>query len=396
MMALNRGPKYNIRGGKAMKKECVTMLLAGGVGTRLGLLTKNLAKPAVPFGGRYRIIDFALSNCLNSRMHTVGVLTQYSPLELHKHIGVGKPWDLDRMEDGLTILSPFTEKDGGSWYLGTADAIIKNKNYVERYDPEYLIVISGDHIYHMDYDALLNHHKEKEADVTISVVEVPWKETSRFGILNTTDNLRIYEFEEKPTNAKSNLASMGIYIFNWKVLKGYLEEDAKLQESKHDFGQNILPAMIADNLQLYAYRFDGYWKDVGTIESYWEAHMDLLKEDLSLSLNNNEWRTYSHDSNFAPQLIEETAVLHHSLVNNGCIVSGKLDHSILFENVYVDEGSVINQSILHPGVRVGANVFLERVIVQENVTIPDGSKIAASKNEEPIVLSNSNLKAVTI
>ncbi|WP_226038070.1 glucose-1-phosphate adenylyltransferase [Aquibacillus saliphilus] len=379
-----------------MKKECVTMLLAGGVGTRLGLLTKNLAKPAVPFGGRYRIIDFALSNCLNSRMHTVGVLTQYSPLELHKHIGVGKPWDLDRMEDGLTILSPFTEKDGGSWYLGTADAIIKNKNYVERYDPEYLIVISGDHIYHMDYDALLNHHKEKEADVTISVVEVPWKETSRFGILNTTDNLRIYEFEEKPTNAKSNLASMGIYIFNWKVLKGYLEEDAKLQESKHDFGQNILPAMIADNLQLYAYRFDGYWKDVGTIESYWEAHMDLLKEDLSLSLNNNEWRTYSHDSNFAPQLIEETAVLHHSLVNNGCIVSGKLDHSILFENVYVDEGSVINQSILHPGVRVGANVFLERVIVQENVTIPDGSKIAASKNEEPIVLSNSNLKAVTI
>ncbi|MRH43496.1 glucose-1-phosphate adenylyltransferase [Aquibacillus halophilus] len=377
-----------------MKKECVTMLLAGGVGTRLGLLTKNLAKPAVPFGGRYRIIDFALSNCLNSHMHTVGVLTQYSPLELHKHIGVGKPWDLDRMEDGLTILSPFTEKDGGSWYLGTADAIAKNMNYIEGYDPEYLIVISGDHIYHMDYDKLLQHHKEKEADVTISVVEVPWKETSRFGILNTTENLRIYEFEEKPKNAKSNLASMGIYIFNWKVLKNYLVEDAKLSSSNHDFGQDILPAMIGDDRLLYAYRFDGYWKDVGTIESYWEAHMDLLKEDLSLSLNNNDWRTYSHDSNFAPQLIEDTAVIQHSLINNGCVVAGSLDHSILFENVEVSEGSVVKQSILHPGVCIGKNVLLDRVIVQENVTIPDGTKIVASREEEPIIVSSHNLKAV--
>ncbi|WP_404454423.1 glucose-1-phosphate adenylyltransferase [Virgibacillus necropolis] len=378
-----------------MKKECVTMLLAGGVGKRLGLLTKNLAKPAVLFGGRYRIIDFALSNCLNSRMHTVGVLTQYLPLELHKHIGVGKPWDLDRMEDGLTILSPFTENDGGNWYMGTADAITKNMNYVERYDPEYLMVISGDHIYHMDYDELLRQHKEKQADVTISVVEVPWKETSRFGILNTTENLRIYEFEEKPEHAKSNLASMGIYIFNWKTLKGYLEEDATQTESNHDFGQDILPAMIADNRSLYAYRFEGYWKDVGTIESYWEAHMDLLKEDLSLSLNNKEWRTYSHDSNFGPQLIEENAVVHNSLVNNGCIISGKLDHSILFENVEVGEGSVINQSILHPGVRVGANVHLERVIVQENVTIPDNTRIEAKPDEEPIVFSSAESKAVT-
>lgn len=370
------------------------MLLAGGVGSRLGSLTKNLAKPAVLFGGRYRIIDFALSNCFNSHMYTVGVLTQYLPLELHKHIGVGKPWDLDRMEDGLTILSPFTENSGGSWYQGTADAITKNMNFIERYDPEYLIVISGDHIYHMDYDELLTHHKEKQADVTISVVEVPWKETSRFGILNTTDNLRIYEFDEKPEHAKSNLASMGIYVFNWKILKSYLEDDATQSESNHDFGQNILPAMIADNLNLYAYRFAGYWKDVGTIDSYWEAHMDLLKEDLSLSLNNNEWRTYSRDSNFGPQLIEEKAVIQHSLVNNGCIISGNLDHSILFENVQVGEGSVIKQSILHPGVRVGAGAFLERVIVQENVVIPDHARIVANPSQEPVVLSAANLEVV--
>ncbi|MFZ3576855.1 glucose-1-phosphate adenylyltransferase [Virgibacillus sp. DJP39] len=377
-----------------MKKECVTMLLAGGVGKRLGSLTKNLAKPAVLFGGRYRIIDFALSNCINSRMHTVGVLTQYSPLELHKHIGVGKPWDLDRMEDGLTILSPFTENDGGKWYLGTADAITKNKNFVDRYDPEYLIVLSGDHIYHMDYDELLRQHKEKKADVTISVVEVPWKDTSRFGILNTTDDLKIYEFDEKPEHAQSNLASMGIYVFNWKLLKNYLEADASDSASNHDFGQDILPAMIADNCKLYAYRFEGYWKDVGTIDSYWEAHMDLLKEDLTLSLNNKEWRTYSHDSNFGPQLIGKDAVIKHSLVNNGCIVSGELYQSILFENVEVGNDSVIKQSILHPGVKIGANVHLERVIVQENVTIPDYTKIIANSEEEPIVLSSDNLKAV--
>ncbi len=378
-----------------MKKECVTMILAGGVGKRLGSLTKNIAKPAVPFGGSYRIIDFSLSNCLNSRMYTVGVLTQYSPLELHKHIGVGKPWDLDRHEDGLSILSPFTENDGGNWYLGTADAITKNINFVERFNPEYLIVISGDHIYNMDYDKLLRHHKEKEADVTISVIEVPWKETSRFGIVNTTENLRIYEFEEKPAHAKSNLASMGIYIFNWKLLKSYLEKDALLPESNHDFGQDILPAMIADDRLLYAYRFAGYWKDVGTIQSYWDAHMDLLEEDLSLSLNHKDWRTYSHDSNFSPQLIAKTSKIHHSLVNNGCIISGHLDHSVLFENVEIGEGSVIKQSILLPGVRVGINVLLDRVIIQENVTIPDHIRIVASPDEEPIVISNDYLMEVT-
>ncbi|WP_148434697.1 glucose-1-phosphate adenylyltransferase [Gracilibacillus massiliensis] len=378
-----------------MKKECVTMLLAGGVGKRLGLLTKNLAKPAVPFGGRYRIIDFTLSNCLNSGMYTVGVLTQYSPLDLHKHIGVGKPWDLDRMEDGLTILSPFTVNDGGSWYLGTADSITKNIHFIERYDPEYLMVLSGDHIYHMDYDKLLKYHKEKNADVTISALEVPWEDTSRFGILNTSDDLKINQFEEKPTNPKNNLASMGIYIFNWKILKSYLEADTRDSESNHDFGQDILPAMIMDNLSLYAYRFEGYWKDVGTIQSYWEAHMDLLEENLSFSSPNNNWRIYSHDSNFAPQLINKQATIRHSLVNNGCVVSGSLDHSVLFENVQVAKNSVIKQSILLPGARIGENVVLERVIVQENVTIPSNTRIIAKSSSDPIVLSNENLESIS-
>lgn len=371
------------------------MLLAGGAGKRLGLLTKNLAKPAVPFGGRYRIIDFTLSNCLNSRMYTVGVLTQYSPLELHKHIGVGKPWDLDRMEDGLTILSPFTVNDGGSWYLGTADAITKNIHFIERYDPEYLMVLSGDHIYHMDYDKLLRYHKEKNADVTISALEVPWEDTSRFGILNTSEDLKINQFEEKPIHPKNNLASMGIYIFNWNILKKYLEADARDSVTNHDFGQDILPAMIMDNRSLYAYRFDGYWKDVGTIQSYWEAHMDLLEESLSLSSPNNNWKIYSHDSNFAPQLINQQATIRHSLVNNGCIISGSLDHSVLFENVQVADGAVIEQSILLPGVRVGENVILKRVIVQENVTIPSNTRIIAESTSEPIVLSNENLESIS-
>jgi len=374
-----------------LKKECVTMILAGGVGKRLGTLTKNIAKPAVPFGGSYRIIDYSLSNCLHSRMYTVGVLTQYSPLELHRHIGVGKPWDLDRQGDGLSILSPFTNHNGGDWYLGTADAITKNINFIERYDPEYLIVLSGDHIYNMDYDEMLRHHKDKKADLTLSVIEVPWEETSRFGIVNTTEDLRIYEFEEKPAQAKSNLASMGIYIFNWKLLKSYLERDALLPVSHHDFGQDIIPAMLADQRLLYAYRFAGYWKDVGTIHSYWEAHMDLLKEDLPLSSHCQGWRTYSYDTNCAPQFIGCHSRIHHSLINNGCIVSGHLDHCVLFENVEIGEGSVVHQSILLPGAQVGQNVLLERVIVQENVAIPDQLRIVAAADEEPILVSEEYL-----
>ncbi|WP_078595834.1 glucose-1-phosphate adenylyltransferase [Evansella clarkii] len=377
-----------------MKKECVGMLLAGGEGKRLGALTKNLAKPAVHFGGKYRIIDFTLSNCTNSGIHTVGVLTQYSPLELNKHIGIGKPWDLDRQTDGVTILSPYTAKDGGSWYSGTADAIYQNTHYIDQYDPEYVLVISGDHIYHMDYKKLLQHHKESEADATISVMSVPWEEASRFGILNTTEDLRIYEFDEKPANPKSNLASMGIYIFTWDKLKRYLKEDAVNSRSSHDFGKDIIPAMLYDDLKLYAYKFNGYWKDVGTVQSYWEANMDLLDEDLSLSLNNKNWRMYSNDSNFPPQFIGESAIVKHSLINSGCWVCGTVESSILFRNVTVHRGSTIYQSILHPGVKVGKHCTLERVIVKENTEIPVGTHIRSNPDEEPLIIDEEKLAEI--
>ncbi|UOQ86191.1 glucose-1-phosphate adenylyltransferase [Gracilibacillus salinarum] len=379
-----------------MKKECVTMLLAGGVGKRLGLLTKNLAKPAVPFGGRYRIIDFTLSNCLNSRMYTVGVLTQYSPFVLHKHIGVGKPWDLDRLEDGLAILSPYTENDGGNWYLGTADAITKNMKFIERYQPEYLVVLSGDHIYHMDYDKLLQYHKDQKADVTIAALEIPLNEASRFGIVNTDENLKIYQFEEKPKEPKNNLASMGIYIFNWTLLKEYLEADMVNPASQHDFGHDIIPTMLANQCSMYAYRFTGYWKDVGTIQSYWEAHMDLLEDDIPFSLNNDDWRIYSHDSNFAPQLIEEGASIKQSLINNGCMIAGDVQQSVLFENVRIGTDTTVDQSILLPGGRIGDNVTLKRVIVQENVIIPDHTTIISLPDEEPIVISNENIDVISV
>ncbi|WP_332698255.1 glucose-1-phosphate adenylyltransferase [Halalkalibacter lacteus] len=374
-----------------MKKECIGMLLAGGEGKRLGLLTKNVAKPAVHFGGKYRIIDFTLSNCTNSGIHTVGVLTQYAPLVLNKHIGIGKPWDLDRQQDGVSILSPYTAQEGVSWYKGTADAIYKNIHYIEQYDPEHILVISGDHIYQMNYKILLDHHIKTEADATISVMEVPIDEASRFGILNTSDDLRIYEFEEKPQNPKSNLASMGIYIFNWKKLKSYLLQDAELPDSSHDFGKDIIPAMLADSHRLFAYRFDGYWKDVGTIQSYWEANMDLLDEDLSLSLNNKNWRTYSHDSNYSPQFIDKDANVNRSLINSGCWISGTVEHSILFENVTVRHDSFVRESILHPHVKVGNHVILEKVIVVEGTEIPDHTVIRSEANQEPLIVSKENL-----
>lgn len=371
-----------------MRKNVVGMLLAGGEGKRLGLLTKSLAKPAVPFGGKYRIIDFTLSNCSNSGIQTVGVLTQYSPLVLNKHIGIGKPWDLDRQEAGLTILSPYTAKQGGSWYKGTADAIYQNIHYIDEHDPEYVLVISGDHIYQMNYEQLIQHHEEKQSDATISVLEVPWEEASRFGILNTHDNLEIYEFDEKPENPKSNLASMGIYIFNWKALRKYLIDDAKMEDSDHDFGKDIIPAMLNDGKRMYAYRFSGYWKDVGTIQSYWEANMDLLEEDLSMSLNNREWRTYSQDTNYPPQFIDNKAVVENSLINSGSWISGTVKHSILFEGIEVNSGSLVNKSILHPNVKIGKNCTIDHAIIMENVSVPDGTEIDGSTEEEPVVINN--------
>ncbi|MBS4208616.1 glucose-1-phosphate adenylyltransferase [Bacillus sp. FJAT-50079] len=372
-------------------KECVGMLLAGGEGKRLGALTKQVAKPAVHFGGKYRIIDFTLSNCTNSGIHTLGVMTQYSPLELNKHIGNGKPWDLHRQDGGVTILSPYTAQNGGSWYSGTADAIYQNIHFIDQHNPEYVLVISGDHIYQMDYRQLLEQHKRSEADVTISVIEVPWEEAPRFGILNTTDDLRIYEFDEKPKEPKSNLASMGIYMFTWATLKAYLLEDAKNGYSSHDFGKDIIPAMLGDQRNLYAYQFDGYWKDVGTVQSYWEANMDLLDEDWSGSLNNKNWRMYSNDSDFPPQYIEEDAIVTHSLINSGCWVSGTVENTVLFDNVEVKKGSTVRQSILHPGVVVGEDVVLERVIVMENTIIPKGVKISSVMNKEPLVIDEEKL-----
>ncbi len=375
-------------------KNCVGMLLAGGEGKRLGALTNNLAKPAVPFGGNYRIIDFTLSNCVNSGMRHVGVMTQYSPLELNEHIGNGEPWDLNRLDSSLTALSPYIEQDGGDWYAGTADAIYQNMHFIEQRNPEYVLVISGDHIYQMDYGQMLDKHKQTEADATISVIPVAWEEAPRFGILNTMDDMRIYEFEEKPENPKSNLASMGIYIFSWQALKSYLKDDAENEYSSHDFGKDIIPAMVNDERRLFAYRFEGYWKDVGTVQSYWEANMDLLDEDLQLSLNNKNWRIYSHESNIPPEYIGETADVKHSLVNSGCFVCGTVESSILHENVKIEEGSTVRESILHPGVTVGKNTVLERVIVMENIVIPDGVHISVSTAEEPLVIDEGSLGSI--
>ncbi|RKQ29084.1 glucose-1-phosphate adenylyltransferase [Oceanobacillus halophilus] len=368
------------------------MLLAGGEGKRLGALTNRIAKPAVPFGGMYRIIDFTLSNCSNSNIQTLGVLTQYSPLELNRHIGNGKPWDMDRRNGGVTVLSPYTAKTGGEWYSGTADAIYQNIHFIDQYNPEYVLVISGDHIYQMDYRKLLNQHKQSNADATISVIEVPWEDASRFGILNTTENMRIYEFEEKPDQPQSNLASMGIYIFTWETLKAYLMKDARLTTSSHDFGKDIIPAMLEEERRLYAYRFEGYWKDVGTVQSYWEANMDLLDEGWGRSaLINRNWKISTNDSNFPPQFIGESAEVHHSMINSGCFVKGKIDSSILFKDVEVKTGSTIEQSILHPGVTVGSNSVLRRVIVMENTEIPEGTNISAGDDGEPVVINQDIL-----
>ncbi len=370
------------------------MLLAGGEGKRLGALTHHGAKPAVPFGGKYRIIDFTLSNCTNSGIQTLGVLTQYSPLELNKHIGNGNPWDMDRQSGGVTVLPPYTGKTGGDWYSGTADAIYQNIHFINQYDPEYVLVISGDHIYQMDYLKMLEQHKETEADTTVSVIEVPWEEASRFGVLSVSDNMRIYEFEEKPKTPQSNLASMGIYIFTWEKLKAYLVDDAHNKASSHDFGKDIIPTMLHNNRRLFAYHFSGYWKDVGTIQSYWEANMDLLHEKSGLYLNDKNWRIYTNDSNLPPQYIGQQATVSNSLINSGCFVYGNIENSVLFKNVRVEEGSTIKQSIIHPEATIAANCILERVIVMENTMIPEGTIIQRGEYEEPLVINEDILGAM--
>lgn len=364
------------------KKEAIAMILAGGQGSRLGALTKNTAKPAVPFGGKYKIIDFPLSNCSNSGIYTVGVLTQYQPLALNTHIGIGSYWDLDRKDSGVTVLPPYVGREGGRWYKGTANAIYENTDFIDIYDPEYVIILSGDHIYKMDYSKMLKYHKEKGADATISVMEVPWDETSRFGIMNCNDDSSIYEFEEKPEKAKSNLASMGIYIFNWQKLKKYLAEDEQNIESDNDFGKNIIPTMLADGNKMYAYRFKGYWKDVGTIKSLWEANMDLLKDDNELNLYDRNWRIYSVNPVSPPHYVSPDSCVKSSLLDEGCVVYGNVENSVLFPDVYVAKGARIVDSVIMSNVRIEEGAVIERAIVGEDVVIKAGERIGSIEAED--------------
>ncbi|MCA0971316.1 glucose-1-phosphate adenylyltransferase [Halobacillus litoralis] len=356
-------------------KECVAMLLAGGQGTRLKSLTKRIAKPAVYFGGKYRIIDFPLSNCTNSGIDTVGVLTQYEPLILNDYIGIGSPWDLDRNYGGVSVLPPFMQSEGGGWYTGTANAIYRNIQFLNQYEPEHVLILSGDHIYKMDYGEMLEHHKLTNADATISVIEVPWEEANRFGIMNTDEEGRIDEFDEKPEFPKSNLASMGVYIFKWDVLKQYLMDDAEKEQSSHDFGKDIIPALLNDEKNLMAYRFDGYWKDVGTVESLWEANMDLLKKDSDLNLNDQSWRIYSKNPNQPPQYIAPTARVKNALINEGCRIHGTIDTSIIFYGVHVNASSVVKDSVIMPEVKIGKNVTINRAIISKGTVIEDGAVI---------------------
>ena len=332
-----------------VKKEWIAMLLAGGQGSRLYALTRDIAKPAVPFGGKYRIIDFPLSNCVNSGIDTGGVLTQYQPLQLNEYLGNGQPWDLDRIHGGVYVLPPYQKIANSDWYTGTANAIYQNINFINRYAPEYVVILSGDHIYKMDYSKMLEFHKEKQADCTIAVMEVPWEEASRFGIMACDEYKKIYEFAEKPKEPKSNLASMGIYIFTWSKLKKYLEEDEANPESENDFGKNVIPAMLQNNEQMYAYAFQGYWKDVGTIDSLWEANMDLLDPNVPLDLYDDAWKIYARNPVMPPQYVAEGAVTQNSMISEGCIVEGDVDFSILFAGVTVEKGAVVHDCIIMRG-----------------------------------------------
>jgi glucose-1-phosphate adenylyltransferase len=372
-------------------KKWIAMLLAGGQGSRLGELTKGLAKPAVPFGGKYRIIDFTLSNCTHSGIDTVGVLTQYQPHVLNAYVGNGRAWDLDRNFGGVSLLPPYKGNDGGMWYKGTANAVYQNVHYVDQYDPEYVLVISGDHIYKMDYDLMLQAHIKKEAQATIAVIEVPWNEANRFGIMNTDEEDKITEFEEKPHEPQSNLASMGVYIFNWKALKEYLIQDEQDMSSSNDFGKDIIPKMLADQNHIYAYRFSDYWKDVGTIQSLWEAHMDLLLESPSLELNDHNWKIFAGNANHPPQYIAAKACVTQSLVNEGCQIYGNLERSVLSYNVHVGYGTTITDSVIMPNVKIGNNVTIEKAIIMSNSVIEDNSVIRPETGSEEILLIGNHL-----
>jgi glucose-1-phosphate adenylyltransferase len=357
------------------------MLLAGGQGSRLGALTSQRAKPAVTYGGKYRIIDFPLSNCSHSGIDTVGVLTQYQPLELNTYIGTGAPWDLDTISGGAYILPPYVKGKAGKWYSGTANAIYQNRFFIEQFDPEVLIVLSGDHIYKMNYNWLIQYHLDKGADATIAVIPVPIEEASRFGIMNTNKDRRITEFEEKPKNPKSNLASMGVYAFKWAALREYLEADAKDEKSANDFGQNIIPAMLRDKQKLYAYEFTGYWRDVGTVQSLWEANMELLQDFPPLNLYDDPWRILSRNPNEPPHYIGSGAVLKNCIVSEGCYIYGTLENSILSSGVTVEAGAVIRDSIIMSETTIGAGAHIEMSIIDEEVFVGKKSRVGAPKEE---------------
>ena len=357
------------------------MLLAGGQGSRLGILTKNIAKPAVPYGGKYRIIDFPLSNCVNSGIDTVGVLTQYQPLELNDYIGNGQAWDLDRSYGGVHVLSPYQQIKGTEWYKGTANAIYQNINFIDRYNPEYVAVLSGDHIYKMDYAKMLAYHKAKGAACTIAMLEVPWEEASRFGLMFVNDDGSISEFEEKPKNPRSNKASMGVYIFTWEILRKYLIEDEANPDSGNDFGHDVIPAMHSAGEKLFAYQFDGYWKDVGTIDSLWEANLDLLNPKVDLDLSDNSWKIYSKTAAAPPHYISSKASVENSMISEGCVIDGEVDYSVLFSNVTVEEGAIVRYSIVMPGTVIRAGAVVEYAIVAENAMIEEGAHVGESPEQ---------------
>ena len=366
------------------KKECVAMLLAGGQGTRLYSLTAHVAKPAVSFGGKYKIIDFPLSNCINSNIDTIGVLTQYQPFALNQYIGNGQPWDLDRLNGGVYVLPPYMKSAKSDWYKGTANAIYQNIEFIDKFSPDYVLVLSGDHIYKMDYSDMLDYHKKSGADCTIAVINVSLEEASRFGIMNTNPDGSVYEFEEKPKNPKSTNASMGIYIFTWSVLKKYLIEDETKPDSHNDFGKDVIPAMLAGGQKLFAYRFDGYWKDVGTIKSLWEANMDLLDQSSGLNLEDSSWKIYARNAAEPPHFVGDHAEIENSLVTEGCEIDGTVKNSVISSRVEICRGALVEDSNVMPGAVVKEGAQVRYAIIGDDAVIEEGAIVGGEQEGVPV------------